>query len=39
MRDRNWKILDGKVGGKELRGVEGKETKIRVYYVRKIHFQ
>ena len=35
MRDRKGVDLDGRRGGEELGGVEGGETIIRIYYVRK----
>ena len=35
MRDRKGVDLDGRDGGEELGGVEGEETVIRIYYVRK----
>ena len=38
MRDRTKMVPDGRGGGEELEGVAGKETIIRVCYVKKICF-
>jgi hypothetical protein len=35
MRDRKKAEIDGKGGRRELRGVEERETRIRIYHVRK----
>lgn len=39
MRERKWVYLDRKGGGEETGGVEGGETKIKIYYGKKIYFQ